>query len=756
VSYGGGVYAVRLSPSEPESQRGGAATVDSLPPHLRLSFRVLSCSKLQAVLIAPARPDDDRHMGDGVNYTEWSISTTMRPEVDTRDAHVGRVTSWNRTGCQDRTIASSFLGFVSGPSSPTHREASRPRKKCEEGNGPFRPLLVRFGVLAGLLRDPRPPRRVHAPSVAVRVELMGGSPQRGTQLGAAGGNHHDERTERRGSDLAKTHRRDPGSWPRAIVGGLLNACRGGPPTPEAVGSSVSAITTADIVSADAGYTNASNTSSASGLNSNNDIVQLVVFQQAGSSPHNGFGVRASGSTSMTATEGTSTNWGAPTLADGTGLTAYRGPIKVASMREAGKFVIASVASTDASPYTDVVLVTTTDSGSSFTSISVLCTFLNSSDDMEECPGATTVDSIALAVDPNISALAGSPYHDAFLYFTTGTGSSRTIYFYEFYVDGCGVVHQENVGNLTFPSWVGTGTNADTFTMVVGKSKSCINSGAVFVYGAVASRNPLDDGTCPSDAGTTSWETKYLLDPDGLFPAWNDDLSGAFSATQPDCIGSQVNWPAAGLAYDDTDTAGPGGGHSVRIAISVPKTNGQRIEVFDTNPIGCTDQGPDCHNCCATGGSCSETTPGFTTDDGCDLVTIGGDTMIVDCNDPSCVHAADAGQTCTEIAPGLNEILPQVAYQTNTDISLTWYDNRGGTASVDGGPLSYGQVQGTSAAAEFAVDMTAYSSTIVPFSSEGTTVAPTNLCIGMSQQSSAADWFGSSNGASLVFGYQYPN
>jgi hypothetical protein len=264
---------------------------------------------------------------------------------------------------------------------------------------------------------------------------------------------------------------------------LLNACRGAPATPEAVGSSVSAITTADIVSADAGYTNASNTSSASGENSNTDIVQLVVFQQAGASPHNGFGVRASGSTSMTATEGNSTNWGAPTLADGNELTAYRGPIKVASMRESGKFVIASVASTDASPYTDVVLVTTTDSGTSFTSISVLCTFLNNSDDMEECPGATTIDSIALAVDPNISALAGSPFHDAFLYITTGTGSSRSILFYEFYVDGCGVVHQENVGGLVFPTgWVGSGTNADTFTMVVGKQKSCIGSGQVFLYG----------------------------------------------------------------------------------------------------------------------------------------------------------------------------------------------------------------------------------------------------------------------------------
>jgi hypothetical protein len=551
----------------------------------------------------------------------------------------------------------------------------------------------------------------------------------------------------------------------AIVGGLLNACRAAPATPEAVGSSVSAITTADIVSADAGYTNASNTSSASGLGGNDGVIQLVVFR-GGSSPNNGFGVRVSGSTSMTATEGTSTNWGAPTLADGHVLAAYTGPIKVASMRESGKFVIASVASSDDNNNTDIVLITTTNGGTSFQTTlttSVLCTFLNNSDDMEECPGATIIYSIALAVDPNLSALApgvdggATTYHDAYLYFTTPGSPSRNLFLYEFYVDDLGGVHQENVGNLTQPSWVGYGTNADTFTMVVGKEKSC-NGGNVFLYGAVASRNPLDDGTCPiSTASTTSYQTEYLVDPDSLDPDWHQDLAaGSLSGTQPDCIGSQVNWPAAGLAFDPTPTPdGPGGGGSVRIAISYPKTNGQRIQIFDTNPLGCSGSGTSCTDCC--NGTCSETTPGFTSDDGCELMIAGVGTMIVDCNDPRCVHAADAGETCTVIEQGLDEILPQVAYNTDNYISVTWYDNRNGDSGLDGGlPRPYGQIQGTSGASEYAVDMTAYSSTIVPASSEGTTVAPRNLCIGMSQESSASDWFGSSNGDSLVFGYQYPN
>src|SRR5580658_644907 len=115
-----------------------------------------------------------------------------------------------------------------------------------------------------------------------------------------------------------------------------------------------------------------------------------------------------------------------------------------------------------------VSVTTTNGGQSFVTTettSVFCTFLATDDDSPTCPGAVTVKAVALAVDPAVNSSTG--YHDVYLYFTI-VASSRTPFFYEFYVDSNGAIHQENIGTLQYPAaLVGSGTNADTFTMIVG-------------------------------------------------------------------------------------------------------------------------------------------------------------------------------------------------------------------------------------------------------------------------------------------------
>jgi hypothetical protein len=105
--------------------------------------------------------------------------------------------------------------------------------------------------------------------------------------------------------------------------------------------------------------------------------------------------------------------------------------------------------------------------------SVLCNFVAESGDTPSCPGAVTVESLAIAVDPKVNSTTG--YHDVYLYFTT-LGSSRNINFYEFHVDSSGNPnHQENAGVLEYPNRVGSGTNADTFNMVVGEQKSSLGS-----------------------------------------------------------------------------------------------------------------------------------------------------------------------------------------------------------------------------------------------------------------------------------------
>jgi hypothetical protein len=487
---------------------------------------------------------------------------------------------------------------------------------------------------------------------------------------------------------------------------------------ERVGMSAAPITSSSIYVADGGATIPSNASTAAGYatyEDSNKTDQLTVWQgEDGTTIENYWGQRWISDPFTTIAPGAG-NWPTPTtLADGFTLNTFDGPVKVAYLNEANKFVIASAASSTATggagKDVDVVLVTTTNGGLSsgwHAGISVLCNF-SSSGGAGSCPGTSEegyeVKSIALAVDPNTSVLAAdggaTTYHDVFLYFTVSNPpGGRIAYSFEFYVDSSGNInplYPMDAAWSTLSYYVcGTGgcdDYADTFTMVVGHQKSCISGSAPFLFGMWANHNPIDDGACPnSTTNSVAWGAVALMNPDSsTYTDWTFANVIGTVASEPDCIGDQINWPAASLTYDPTPTATSGGGGSVDFSVSVPNsTHGQQIQTFYTVPIGCSGTGRLCGECCPEGCSAATVTNQYTTPDVCEYYPngTGNPGVVEDCNTPGCTEGST---DCPQIAN--DEILPVLSYNAETYISLAWYDNRDGTGS----PKSFGEIRGYSA------------------------------------------------------------
>jgi hypothetical protein len=587
------------------------------------------------------------------------------------------------------------------------------------------------------------------------------------------------------------------------VGGILVAACSSRAAAIPVGSSASAVTS--VGTADGGAQQPHSVSTAAGHATNpqtglQDTDQLTVWQgldtalgDAGIRFQNYYSQRWL-SSAMTVYNATST-WGgynSLVLADGHYLDTYTGPVKVAYLNEPGKFVIASGASSilgSASNPIDVVLVTTINGGTSWNLFSALSGFYGQ-DSYTKGPGGSItgayIESISMAVDPNKSVYnednGGNSYHDVYITITTlppeGVMGQRLEYDYEFWVTSGGDVVQlaPSIGgpdtgggewrsiayDVDGPCSSGTcAPNVDTLSVVFGQEKSC-NGGYQFLFGMWASNNPLDDGHGGCSITNTytvdmTWTGLTFVDYDADGANTSYGLTVGPIDNVPDCIGKQVNWPAAALAYDPTVTMGPGGGNSVTYAMSIPdpagSSYGQQVNFGTTGPIGCSGgAGTACTNCCTTtsnwGCLSGDNPPSMGPTTGC---KVNG--VVMDCNSTACVNA---GSNCTPV-PGAAQILPALAYESDDltppyYLSVAWYDNRDG----GGSPASFGEIRAMSSSDDMPQGFPSATSSIVPYSAEGTqsTNSSVNECIGFAVQNESLDFFGASSGSSTIFNWQY--
>jgi hypothetical protein len=205
-------------------------------------------------------------------------------------------------------------------------------------------------------------------------------------------------------------------------------------------------------------------------------------------------------------------------------------------------------------------------------------------------------------------------------------------------------------------------------------------------------------------------------------------------TERYCIGDQIDWPKAGLAYDPVD-------YSVVTAVSYYQGSGLGNLI---------SLGQYAFSCPVDGGPGGLSTEGTGLNPG---TCING-------NDDPCVCGTEG---CNALPNGYedDQILPQVAYNengngTDNELSLTWYDN---TGRLVGAYISaFGSVLGRSSADGGASHLVSQLqpgfAVIEPFTREVDASAKANTQIGLSPRNGSDEFFGASHGTNEVLNQQW--
>jgi hypothetical protein len=567
-----------------------------------------------------------------------------------------------------------------------------------------------------------------------------------------------------------------------VAPAVAAACSGVKASSETVGSSQNAAVTdaSNWSQTYSGMTQALNPVTAAGTynNSNGLAVahQLTIFNGAFSTASPGIVTRDINAGMGAIVPVTTSNWGAITLGDGNPAGSYQYPAATVYAGQTGTWLAASQAWSTAKGTTsyDIALAVTTNGGTGWQDVYSLSKMIGYD------AGFNTIGDIEIAVDPwtkyyssgfenykGQSSVSGN-YNTIYVYYTVNNGTYLTGQFTVFWIDSAGhlflttALLNDGNGNCTpFTTQLSCQDSAyvgNTMNFVVGHqtNASCSPAGSTtqdeqtFLFVEWATTNPYgqtDNNGCGGGGTfTQTWMASVLWDPlqQGATTYWSGNGNSASSNAATEitsdwasetrhCIGDQTNWPRPALAFDPVDYS-VAQAWSIFCPSSLCTTTGNRIGSLQTIPMGCA------------------------TDAGTGFGSEGSGHSPTPCLNPNTLAPCTCGSTgCGTMSPTyeIDQILPELAYDSNNDLALTYYDN---TGRGSGNNVSaFGDVLAQAAAGtngHLLSNLQPGFQLIEPFSQEVDASAVAQKRIGLSPTGGYPQFFGASIGHASVFNQQF--